>query len=120
MERLFHCNRGSANKFWSVSWDENNFNTIVTIRYGRIGTEGQIQTKHFNGSQYRRNAFIERKIREKLGKGYIEMLRKSGSKVNSRSDILLHGPITVDEKAISLNEKAISINELEEEDLILE
>ena len=41
--RRFEFVEGTSSKFWEISTDGNN----VTVRYGRIGTNGQSQTKSF-------------------------------------------------------------------------
>jgi len=65
--RHFEFVGGSSKKFWEVSIAGNSF----TVRFGRIGTAGQSQTKTFaDEAKARREA--ESLIAEKLKKGYIE------------------------------------------------
>jgi predicted DNA-binding WGR domain protein len=65
--RHFTSNEGGANKFWetSVSGSE------LTVRFGRIGTRGQVQSKTFPtpDAAHREQ---EKLIRSKLAKGYVE------------------------------------------------
>ena len=41
MKRYFEFVEGNSSKFWEITVRNNN----VTVRFGRIGTEGQIQAK---------------------------------------------------------------------------
>jgi predicted DNA-binding WGR domain protein len=65
--RYFTCNEDGASKFWEVSVS----GTELTVRFGRIGTKGQVQTKVFANQE---GALREREklIRSKVGKGYVE------------------------------------------------
>jgi superfamily I DNA and/or RNA helicase/predicted DNA-binding WGR domain protein len=65
--RRFEFKGGGSNKFWEISLDD----TALSVRFGRIGTEGQIQTRIFED---RRRAVTEasKLIQEKLRKGYVE------------------------------------------------
>ena len=56
---------GRSSKFWEVSNDGLN----VTVRYGRIGTHGQTQTKTFDTVE-RAGREVEKLTAEKLRKGY--------------------------------------------------
>jgi predicted DNA-binding WGR domain protein len=65
--RQFTCSEEGANKFWESSVNE----CLLTVRFGRVGTKGQTQTKTFSTP----DAAIreqEKLIRSKLSKGYIE------------------------------------------------
>ena len=67
MVRRFEFVGGSSAKFWEVDVA----GVSVTIRYGRLGTEGQRLVKPFSDvSQAQCHA--EKLIAEKLGKGYRE------------------------------------------------
>jgi predicted DNA-binding WGR domain protein len=55
---------GSAHKFYEVVTDD----TQVRIRYGRIGDQGQTQTKDHTSQELARK-FAQKKIREKLSTG---------------------------------------------------
>jgi predicted DNA-binding WGR domain protein len=65
--RHFEFTGGSSRKFWEISRSGNSF----TVRFGRIGTAGQSQTKNFaEESKAKREA--DHLIAEKLKKGYVE------------------------------------------------
>ena len=65
--RRFELVEGSSSKFWEVSCT----GCDVTVRYGRIGTDGQSKTKSFPVElQARRHA--DELIAEKVAKGYHE------------------------------------------------
>lgn len=58
------------NKFWAARLDDKT--NTVHIRWGRLGTKGQSQTKEFGvgGSSYRAINFMDSKFNEKRRKGY--------------------------------------------------
>jgi predicted DNA-binding WGR domain protein len=58
---------GSSRKFWEISVSGNSF----TVRFGRIGTPGQSQTKTF-ADEARAKSESAALIAEKLKKGYVE------------------------------------------------
>jgi predicted DNA-binding WGR domain protein len=67
--RRFEFISGSSRKFWNICVSTNSF----TVTFGRIGTAGQSQTKHFpDESGARREA--EKLIAEKTKKGYVEQV----------------------------------------------
>jgi predicted DNA-binding WGR domain protein len=65
--RHFEFIAGSSRKFWEISLSDNSF----TVRFGRIGTAGQSQTKTF-ADEARAKREAEALIGEKLKKGYVE------------------------------------------------
>lgn len=65
--RRFEFNDGNSSKFWSIRIVE----TEVEVRYGRIGTDGQRQTKTFDTLETAQR-HAEKMIAEKMGKGYSE------------------------------------------------
>jgi DNA ligase-1 len=65
--RSFEFVDGKSSKFWEISVS----GSEVTVRYGRIGTPGQSQTKSFP-SEAAAQAHAEKLIAEKTGKGYVE------------------------------------------------
>lgn len=69
MKRYFEFIEGSSFKFYEVSTDGN----TVTIRFGRIGTEGQSQTKPFADAEAAAK-HAEKQIASKLAKGYREVV----------------------------------------------
>ncbi len=65
--RRFEFVGGSSRKFWEVSVAGNSF----TVRFGRIGTAGQSQTKSFTDEDKAKRE-AEKLIAEKVKKGYVE------------------------------------------------
>lgn len=65
--RHFEYIGGSSRKFWEISLSGSSF----TVRFGRIGTVGQTQTKTF-ADEAKAKGEAERLIAEKLRKGYAE------------------------------------------------
>ena len=65
--RHFEFIGGSSRKFWEISLSGNSF----TVRFGRIGTAGQSQTKTF-ADEARAKREAENLVAEKLKKGYVE------------------------------------------------
>ena len=66
--RRFEFVEGSSNKFWEIDVAD----VALTVRYGRIGTAGQTQTKSF-ASAAKAQAEHDKLVREKTGKGYVEV-----------------------------------------------
>ena len=67
MKRYFEFIEGSSSKFWEISTSGKD----VTVRFGRIGTNGQTQTKSFSDADAA-TKHAEKLIAEKTGKGYKE------------------------------------------------
>jgi DNA ligase-1 len=65
--RYFELVEGKSSKFWEIAVE----GTSVTVRFGRIGTNGQSQTKEF-GDSAAATTHAEKLIAEKTGKGYVE------------------------------------------------
>lgn len=65
--REFHFSEGASNKFWTISVE----GTAHTVRFGRLGTAGQVQTKEFATEADARKS-ADKLIAEKLKKGYVE------------------------------------------------
>ncbi|HVY49094.1 MAG TPA: WGR domain-containing protein, partial [Minicystis sp.] len=66
--RRFEMNDGGASKFWEVDVD----GSAVVVRFGRIGAAGQRKEKTLATAEAAR-AEAEKLVREKLGKGYVEI-----------------------------------------------
>ncbi len=66
--RRFEFIEGTSSKFWEVTTN----NREVTVRYGRIGANGQIQTKSFT-SETAASEHSQKQIASKLAKGYREL-----------------------------------------------
>lgn len=54
-----------SNKFWEATVEENKF----LVRFGKVGTKGQLQLKTFASSE-KANDEMQKLVREKLAKGY--------------------------------------------------
>lgn len=67
MNRYFEFVGGSSSKFWEVTVSD----CDVTVRYGRLGTSGQIQTKTLDDAPAAQK-HAEKLIGQKLEKGYVE------------------------------------------------
>ena len=65
--RHFEFTGGSSRKFWEIRHSRDSF----IVRFGRIGTAGQTQTKSF-GDTVRAKREADKLIAEKLRKGYVE------------------------------------------------
>jgi predicted DNA-binding WGR domain protein len=70
MTRYFEFQDENSDKFWEVAVD----GTTMTVRYGKRDTQGQSKQTSFNSESDARNA-AEKLIREKTGKGYVEIKR---------------------------------------------
>jgi predicted DNA-binding WGR domain protein len=68
--RLFEFVSGPSRKFWEISITGHSF----TVRFGRLGTAGQSQTKSFNDDACASRE-AESLIAQKLNKGYVEVNR---------------------------------------------
>ncbi len=66
--RRFEYVEGNASKFWQISVQ----GTEVTVRFGRIGSHGQTNTKSFLEAAAA-TKFATRIVLEKLNKGYTEV-----------------------------------------------
>lgn len=63
----FNFQDGSSNKFWEITIDQ----CDVTVRFGRIGTQGQVQTKSFD-SATEAQKHHDKLVAEKRKKGYLD------------------------------------------------
>jgi predicted DNA-binding WGR domain protein len=66
--RRFEYVEGTSSKFWEITSSSRE----VTVRYGRIGSNGQTQTKSFT-SETAAAEHAEKQIASKLSKGYREL-----------------------------------------------
>ena len=69
MTRRFEFVEGTSSKFWEIT----NNNREITVRYGRIGTNGQTQTKSFT-SETSAAEHAQKQVAAKLAKGYRELV----------------------------------------------
>jgi len=65
-EQSFHFKDGSSDKFWRIRLEGTSF----TVHYGRVGTNGQSQTKSF-ASESIAEKECDKLVAEKLKKGYV-------------------------------------------------
>src|SRR5262249_8649835 len=65
--RTFVFSEGKSNKFWNIDLQGTGF----TVTFGKVGTNGQSQTKDFPDEAAARKAH-DKLVAEKLGKGYAE------------------------------------------------
>ncbi|MCB9673989.1 MAG: WGR domain-containing protein [Alphaproteobacteria bacterium] len=66
--RRFEFNDGKSNKFWEIAVEANTY----TVRYGRMGTDGQTSTKVYPTPD-KAQAEAEKVIQSKTKKGYAEV-----------------------------------------------
>jgi DNA ligase 1 len=66
--RRFEFVEGNSSKFWEVRRDGND----IVVRYGRIGTAGQSVRKPLKDTETTEQ-HVEKLIREKTGRGYVEV-----------------------------------------------
>jgi predicted DNA-binding WGR domain protein len=66
--RRFEFVGGNSSKFWTISQSGRD----VTVSFGRIGTDGQCQTKTLD-SEEAASSHVEQMIASKLKKGYEEV-----------------------------------------------
>jgi predicted DNA-binding WGR domain protein len=69
--RYFEFVGGTSAKFWEIGARGNK----VTVRFGRIGTAGQTQTKTLPNAAAA-NHHVEKLIAEKAAKGYQETIAR--------------------------------------------
>ncbi|MBN3845175.1 WGR domain-containing protein, partial [Burkholderia sp. Ac-20349] len=76
--RRFELIEGNSSKFWEVEQDGSGLN----IRWGRIGTAGQSQTKSF-ADDAKARAALDKLVKEKTGKGYAEVTVAAGASIGA-------------------------------------
>ena len=70
--RLFEFRDGRSDKFWEITLS----GSTHTVRYGRVGTEGQSATKEFPSAE-KAQASHDKLINQKIKKGYNEIANKA-------------------------------------------
>ncbi len=73
--RLFEFRDGKSDKFWEITLSGSSH----TVRYGRVGTDGQSSTKDFSDPD-KAQASHDKLIAQKLKKGYTEVADKTESR----------------------------------------
>ncbi|WP_447884270.1 DUF4132 domain-containing protein [Serratia fonticola] len=66
--RHFEFKDDKSNKFWQIEQSDSDLN----LRWGKIGTQGQSQTKSFD-NEAKASAAMTKLVKEKTGKGYVEI-----------------------------------------------
>ncbi|MBL5861192.1 DUF4132 domain-containing protein [Serratia fonticola] len=66
--RHFEFKDDKSNKFWQIEQSD----TDLNLRWGKIGSQGQSQTKSFD-NEARAMAAMAKLVKEKTGKGYVEI-----------------------------------------------
>jgi bifunctional non-homologous end joining protein LigD len=79
MKRHFEFNEGKSEKFWAIEGTGNSY----TVTYGKTGSTGQKKTKEFDSTDECKKE-AEKRIAEKLKKGYAEK-KKTAGKTNKTS-----------------------------------
>lgn len=72
--RYFTCQNEKSNKFWRIGIRTDN---VVMVHFGRIDTDGQYSGNRFATKQ-ECEKHLEKMVREKLKKGYIEQIKYVG------------------------------------------
>ena len=58
---------GTSAKFWEVTLD----GKTVSVRYGKIGSDGQVSVKEFE-TEEEAQKYADKKVADKLKDGYLE------------------------------------------------
>ena len=73
-----------SSKFWEIEHGSDSDET--TVRFGKIGSDGQSQTKKHASAEVAR-AFLEKQVRDKVAKGYVETARnESGDEEEDKEE----------------------------------
>lgn len=72
--RRFELIEGKSSKFWEVE----QAGASVTVRFGRMGTQGQVQTKTLADAAAAKKEH-DRLVKEKTGRGYAEVVETAGA-----------------------------------------
>ncbi len=67
MPRRFEFVGGGSSKFWVIEMSGKS----STVRFGRIGTDGQSKSREFESPEDAKRE-VDKQVREKTGKGYLE------------------------------------------------
>src|SRR5688500_17372173 len=78
--RRFELSEGKSNKFWQIALDGASF----VVQFGRIGTNGQAQTKSFTSAAAAK-AEHDKLVAEKTKKGYREVAAPAGAAAAPRA-----------------------------------
>src|ERR1044072_9127116 len=72
--RTFQYSDAKSHKFWNIEVSGKSF----TVTYGKVGSDGQTQTKNF-ASDEKAQAEADKLIKEKVKKGYVESTPKAAT-----------------------------------------
>ncbi|MFO7565547.1 MAG: WGR domain-containing protein [Enhygromyxa sp.] len=78
--RRFEYKDAKSQKFWEIETEGDAF----TVRYGKIGTDGQVQTKTY-ASADKAQAEAEKLIKSKTKKGYVEVELDAKSQAQAKA-----------------------------------
>ena len=90
--RMFEFHQGSSDKFWSIELAGNG--KSHTVRYGRVGTDGQTSTKAFP-DKAKTQASYDKLVEQKVKKGYQEVVASESRSEQvklSRQELKQHEP----------------------------
>lgn len=79
MKKYLEYQDDKSNKFWEIEVTQNSY----TLRYGKIGTDGQSKTKSFDSEEAALKD-AEKLYNSKIKKGYVEKTSQSVKKVERR------------------------------------
>ena len=82
MKRYFEYQDSKSYKFWQIELAESTLN----IKYGKIGTAGQEKVSSFETAEKAQKE-LEKLIKEKTQKGYVEKLQASSKKISRRLSV---------------------------------
>jgi predicted DNA-binding WGR domain protein len=86
-----------SSKFWEADTDD----ATVTVRYGRVGSEGRTQLKQLDSAEAARRS-LEKAIAEKERKGYKEVTAEARSVVEESSPVADGRPEFPDEETFAM------------------
>lgn len=97
--RRFEYKDAKSHKFWEIETEGDAF----TVRYGKFGTDGQVQTKTF-ASADKAEAEAEKMIKSKTKKGYVEVQADAKTQAQAKAKTAAAGSRNADlEAAIVAN-----------------
>ncbi len=70
--------QGPSHKYWIIK----RFGKAVVVKFGKVGTRGQIRTKNLQ-TEEKAEAYFEKKVAEKIGKGYEQVVMNVEESTNT-------------------------------------
>jgi uncharacterized protein (TIGR02996 family) len=89
--RRFEFDDGKSRKFWEIAVD----GATYTVRFGRLGTDGQTSTK-VASNPAKAQTEADKLVREKTGKGYVEVQAAAAAPVKAGTHPELEAAILAD------------------------